>query len=256
MTAPAWVPGLIAWRRMSPSANKMKWDLVPNMADVDNRESLQLAAAVMNALGVAEPDGEAPPTNPGALLETHVQDDLASTLVRYTPSRLWEVRRGQVVTSFRQYEHLSAIDNAIVNDPNLRVTLGRDYMIKPDVTVAIHEGDISDRAPFLHAAISCKWTIRSDRVPNIRHEFNQLIRHRRGRQPHLVTVTAEPLPTRIAAIARGTGEVDAVYHIAFEELAAAVAASSNTGQQDAWDEVVGQGRLLDYNTLGTHLAFW
>src|SRR4051812_43257475 len=71
VTAPAWVPGVIAWRPMSPSNNKMKWDIVPNVADVDNRESLQLAAAVMNALGGAGTEGEAPPTNPGALLETH-----------------------------------------------------------------------------------------------------------------------------------------------------------------------------------------
>ena len=71
--------------------------------------------------------------------------------------------------------------------------------------------------------MSCKWTIRSDRVQNIRHECLQMIRHRRGRQPHLVTVTAEPLPTRLASIARGTGEVDAVYHIAYDAMAASVA---------------------------------
>jgi hypothetical protein len=50
-----------------------------------------------------------------------------------------------------------------------------------------------------------------------------MIRHRRGRQPHLVTVTAEPLPSRLASIARGTGEVDAVYHIAYDAMAASVA---------------------------------
>lgn len=255
MTAPTWVPRLIAWRSMSPAKNKMGWTLVPNIADVDNRESLQLASAVLHGLHVPGPGGPVAPANPGSLLETHVMDDLAAALVQHTPNRQWDVRRGSVITQFKQYEHLSAMDRAIAIDPNLRVALGRDYLIKPDVTVAIHAGDPTD-TPFLHAAISCKWTIRSDRVQNIRHEFNQLIRHRRGRQPHLVTVTAEPLPTRIAAIARGTGEVDAVYHIAFEELAAAVAASQNVAQQEAWHEVVTQGRLLDYNALGDHLAFW
>jgi hypothetical protein len=48
-------------------------------------------------------------------------------------------------------------------------------------------------------------------VQNIRHECLQMIRHRRGRQPHPVTVTAEPLPSRLASIARGTGEVDDSY---------------------------------------------
>jgi hypothetical protein len=110
--------------------------------------------------------------------------------------------------------------------------------------------------PWMHAAVSGKWTIRSDRVQNIRHEFGQMIRHRRGRQPHLVTVTAEPLPTRLASIARGTGEVDATYHVAFDELAAAVAASSNQGQQAAWAEVVGQGRLRDYHLLADSLVAW
>lgn len=234
----------------------MGWTAVPNIADVDNRESLQLAAAVLHSLHVPSVAGPVAPANPGVLLEVHVESDLGAELPQRTPSRMWDVRRGRVITQFNQYEHLSAMDQAIANDPNLRVTLGRDYLIKPDVTVAIHAAEHPGAAPFLHAAISCKWTIRSDRVQNIRHEFNQLIRHRRGRQPHLVTVTAEPLPTRIAAIARGTGEVDAVYHIAFEELALAVAASQNRGQQEAWDEVVGQRRLLDYNTLGEHIAFW
>ena len=57
-------------------------------------------------------------------------------------------------------------------------------------------------------------------------ELRRGVRHRRGRQPHLVTVTAEPLPTRLASIARGTGEVDAVYHIAFDALAASVTANA------------------------------
>jgi hypothetical protein len=83
-----------------------------------------------------------------------------------------------------------------------------------------------------------------------------MVRHRRGRQPHLVAVTAEPLPSRLAAIARGTGEVDAVYHVAYDELDAAVHASNNSGQQASWEEITGQGRLLDYNLLGEHLASW
>ena len=103
--------------------------------------------------------------------------------------------------------------------PELRVTIGTDYLIKPDVTVALGDVSTASWLPPLHAAISCKWTIRSDRVQNIRHECLQMIRHRRGRQPHLVTVTAEPLPSRIASIARGTGEVDAVYHVAYDALA-------------------------------------
>jgi hypothetical protein len=110
--------------------------------------------------------------------------------------------------------------------------------------------------PPLHAAISCKGTIRSDRVQNIRHECLQMIRHRRGRQPHLVTVTAEPLPSRLASIARGTGEVDAVYHVAFDAVNASVTENANAEQQEAWREVVGQRRLLSYEFLAGTLASW
>jgi NgoMIV restriction enzyme len=110
--------------------------------------------------------------------------------------------------------------------------------------------------PPLHAAISCKWTIRSDRVQNIRHECLQMIRHRRGRQPHLVTVTAEPLPSRLASIARGTGEVDAVYHIAYDAMAASVGANANPEQAEAWREVTGQRRVLSYALLAGTLALW
>jgi NgoMIV restriction enzyme len=83
-----------------------------------------------------------------------------------------------------------------------------------------------------------------------------MIRHRRGRQPHLVTVTAEPLPTRLASIARGTGEVDAVYHIAYDALAASVARNANPEQADAWHEVTGQRRVLSYELLTDTLASW
>ena len=69
-------------------------------------------------------------------------------------------------------------------------------------------------------------------------------------------VTAEPLPTRLASIARGTGEVDAVYHIAYDALDVSVARNANADQQDAWREVVGQRRLLSYELLADTLASW
>jgi hypothetical protein len=136
----------------------------------------------------------------------------------------------------------------------LRITVGMDYLIKPDVIVGLADVPTSSGRPPLHAAISCKWTIRSDRVQNIRHECLQMIRHRRGRQPHLVTVTAEPLPSRLASIARGTGEVDAVYHIAYDAMAASVAANANDEQAEAWREVTGQRRVLSYELLVNTLA--
>ena len=52
-------------------------------------------------------------------------------------------------------------------------------------------------------------------------------------------MTAEPLPSRLASIARGTGEVDAVYHIAYDALDASVTPTADPEQADAWREVTG-----------------
>ena len=49
-----------------------------------------------------------------------------------------------------------------------------------------------------------------------------LIRNRKGHTPHIVAVTAEPLPTRIASLALGIGDLDCVYHMALHELEIAV----------------------------------
>jgi hypothetical protein len=60
----------------------------------------------------------------------------------------------------------------------------------------------------------------------------------------------------LASIARGTGEVDAVYHVAFDALNTSVSENANPEQQDAWLEVVGQRRLLSYEFLVDTLASW
>lgn len=255
MPAPPFASELLGWR--ASGKNKLHWPHVPNCSDVDSRESLQLGAGMLAALGLgADSPDYTPPENPSGPLEEAVRSHLDGRLPELNPSRQWQVGRGRLITDFAQYAHLKGLDEAIANDPNLRVTLGRDYLIKPDVTVGLVGTPTASGLPFLHAAVSCKWTIRSDRVQNIRHECNQMIRHRRGRQPHLVTVTAEPLPSRLASIARGTGEVDAVYHLAFDELEAAVADSQNAAQQEVWHEVVGQGRLLNIEVLASSLAVW
>ena len=73
----------------------------------------------------------------------------------------------------------------------------------------------------LHASVSCKWTIRSDRAQNTRLEARNLSRNRKGNQPHITAVTAEPLPSRLASLALSTGDIDCVYHVALDELLAA-----------------------------------
>ena len=84
--------------------------------------------------------------------------------------------------------------------------------------------------PILHASISAKWTMRSDRAQNSRTEALNLIRNRKGHLPHIVVVTGEPLPSRLASLALGTGDIDCMYHFALYELVKAV---KDTGAEDS-----------------------
>lgn len=219
-------------------------DGVANNADVANPPSRAIAAEMMRLIGVTQ--DEPPRFDAGRALEVGVRDHLAAALPVADPNRLWDVQRRLLITDFVQYEHLARVDALVQTNPTLRTELGRDYLIAPDVTVGV---GMAAGSAVLHAAISCKWTIRSDRVQNIRHEGVILTRNRRGRQPHIVTVTAEPLPTRLAAIARGTGEVDGVYHVALDELTAAVNLAGSQEQRSVLAELVTQHRLFDYVEL-------
>lgn len=223
---------------------------VPNNADSDNQPSIKIAEDILNALGV--PPGTIGPRDPGGALESGIENWLRTELNVLAPGRAWRVDRKRLVTEFSQYAHLARLQALIDNDSTntLKTEIGSDYLIAPDVTVglALSVGES------LHAFISCKWSIRSDRAQNIRHEGITLTRHRRGRQPHIVAVTAEPLPTRIASLARGTGEVDGVYHVALPQLQAATAAHGSREQRDTLDELVGQSRLFDITLLAEVLA--
>ncbi|MBE0481510.1 MAG: restriction endonuclease, partial [Dehalococcoidia bacterium] len=108
--------------------------------------------------------------------------------------------------------------------------------------------------PILHASISCKWSIRSDRSQNTRTEALNLIRNRKGPSPHIIAVTAEPLPTRIAALALGTGDLDCVYHFALAELTETLQKLDNEDQADMLTMMVEGRRLRDISDLPLDLA--
>lgn len=222
-----------------------------NMADKDSAASREIGEHMLEALGVTAEVSDSGQTL-GTKLEQAVSDHLASALPKTRGGRSVVVSRGMIVSAFDQYRHLATLKKLIDEDETdtLRASLGSDYLIRPDVTVGLEDqqGD-----QFLHAAVPCKWTLRSDRAQNVRHEGVVLIRHRRGRLPHITPVTAEPLPTRLASLARGTAEVDALYHVALDELDAAVRASGKRKQVQALEELTGHGRLRDLSELASVL---
>ena len=64
------------------------------------------------------------------------------------------------------------------------------------------------------------------------------------------------MPTRLAAIARGTGEVDCVYHAAFVELEEAVDLVGAPNETDILEELILQDRLRPLDALPEVLALY
>jgi hypothetical protein len=264
--APGWLHDLLGWKQASAKSRTVCESLfegsaiAPNLADLGSRASMHLAGYAYDAMGISRGQltqgnlsGDGVGASSGAALERAIEADLKEALPARDSDRGWLVSRGGTVARYSQFTHLHDLQRLLDTNPTLRATFAGDYQVETDVYVGVaHPVDFLS-APFLHAAISSKWTIRSDRVQNVRHEFATLVRNRRGRAPHLVLVTAEPLPTRLVSIARGTGEVDAVYHLLYDELDGAVNTLCSRGlyadQLEAWREMIDQNRIRPYGSL-------
>jgi hypothetical protein len=96
--------------------------------------------------------------------------------------------------------------------------------------------------------------LRSDRGQNSKSEALNLIRNRKGKLPHIVAVTAEPTPTRIASLALGTGDIDCVYHFALYELQEALIKVNDESQLEMLNTLVEGRRLRDISDLPFDLA--
>jgi hypothetical protein len=120
MPAPAFAAQLLGWK--GSGKNKLGWPQVPNNADVDNRQSLQLAAAVLDQLGFPGPAVGTPPTDPGSQLEEAVLVDLGQQLAARDPSRLWSASRKALITDYSQYVHLKHLNALVQSNPTLSVT--------------------------------------------------------------------------------------------------------------------------------------
>ena len=177
-------------------------------------------------------------------------------------------------SDFAQYEHLAYLNALTTQNAQLAAALGNDYLVAPDVVVyrdlyedseinaaqPIVDDEICKMAdirksnggkPILHASVSAKYTMRSDRAQNSRTEALNLIRNRKGHLPHIVVVTAEPMPNRLASLALGT---DCVYHFALYELIRAVKEAGSEDAVETLETLVQGKRLKDISDLPLDLS--
>lgn len=256
---------------------------VPSNADKSSRLSIGLALGVANRL-MAEVHDKSVGQTSGAKFEQLNMEFLINTFPKMQNLRpgKWHItklgnRNAIKTSSFAQYEHLEYLNRLTAYDKKLAASMGNDYMVAPDVVVyreteedeeinapllfiddtVCTMADIRKKnggLPILHASISAKWTMRSDRAQNSRTEALNLIRNRKGNLPHIVVVTGEPMPARIASLALGTGDIDCVYHFALYEL---IEAAKEQDAEDALEmlNVLIEGkRLKDISDLPLDLA--
>ena len=257
---------------------------IPSNADKDSKPSTRIANGILDRLGKTETAEKLPGQGSGARFERICGRfvDSAFRLLYHMRPGSWsigsDVNLGNLgIASLDQYEHLDSLSQLSKENPTLAAALGSDYLIKPDVVIIRHpENDewinandmlVNDaiatlsslrknnnEKPILHASISCKWTIRSDRVQNARSEGLNLVKNRKGRLPHIVVVTGEPMPNRLAAIALGTGEIDCVYHFALKELCETIDELGMEDSREMIDTMIEGKRLRDITDLPLDLV--
>lgn len=261
-------------------------DGIASNADSSNQPSRAIAQLVAEKLG-ARVGPKVKGQTAGTLFEQITMKFISETFPKLQHLRPgdWTVlslgNQSAVKTSdFAQYEHLAYLSELVEQNKQLSTMLGNDYMVAPDVVIyrdlyedtAINNGqiyindDICQMAsirkknggkPILHASVSAKWTMRSDRAQNSRTEALNLIRNRKGHLPHIIVVTGEPLPSRLASLALGTGDLDCVYHFALYELLDAVKEYSKNGREDileTLENLVAGKRLKDISDLPLDLS--
>ncbi|MBX3330854.1 MAG: hypothetical protein KF722_10665 [Nitrospira sp.] len=258
---------------------------VPSNADGNNPLSVKVASGIARLI-----QAEAKGARLAGQVAGKQFEEFCLTFIKSTFLELGHIRPGQwsvtritgrpklALAAFEQYAHLTAIAEAARSNRQLAAAIGSDYIITPDIVISrAPEEDtvinqpqilvddtcvklaalrkINGCLPTLHASISCKWTIRSDRVQNARSEALNLIGNRKGHVPHVVVITGEPLPNRIASIALGTGNIDCVYHFALQELIATIEDLENEeGTKETLRTMVEGKRLKDIADLPMDLA--
>lgn len=256
---------------------------IPSNADGSQKSSVVFATSIANQLLAGKGERSSGQVS-GNAFEKIVTEFLKATFLKLPHLRpgKWELyqvgsRTKNKIADYTQYAHLNTLSELSKVNPSLAASLGNDYSISPDVVIArLPEPDeeinrnslildssvarmadlrlLNNEKSFLHASISTKWTLRSDRAQNARAEALNLLRNRKGRAPHIVLVTGEPTPSRLASIALGTGDIDCVYHFALPELQNAILQSDNDEAIQMLDIMISGKRLKDISDLPLDLA--
>lgn len=248
---------------------------VPNNADKGNNASIRIGKGIIDRIGfsVKTETKRMAGQTAGHRFEAVTKDFLSDAfgLLAHLRPGEWEFSLGGNIGDYEQYQHLSYVSRMVEEHKELLIVFG-DYIVTPDIVVCrkpvadetinenevllgLDEGETAMHTPLrransqvdiLHASVSCKWTLRSDRSQNARTEGLNLVRNRKGRTPHIVVVVGEPLPSRITSLAYGTGDIDCIYHFALRELVEA--AEGNDSDHDLNTLVSGR-RLRDISDL-------
>ena len=256
---------------------------IPSNADKDQKSSVLFAQGIAKKLE-SETGERLAGQSSGHRFEAIVTQFLINTFTRLPHLRpgTWDIfqvanRNRLQIAQYSQYEHLRSLQEAAKANAQILASLGNDYTIAPDIIIsreresdeAINENELmvdesiarltdirlaNGSTPILHASISTKWTLRSDRAQNARSEALNLIRNRKGHLPHVIVVTGEPTPSRLSSIALGTGDIDCVYHFALNELKETVAESGNDEAMRMLEIMITGKRLKDISDLPLDLT--
>jgi hypothetical protein len=259
---------------------------IPNIADKSSPASVKISQHLLSQLNYPQAPKCQTPQRIGTRFADITCDFLRQAFELLNPVRpgTWFFSTSQAaagITAFSQYQHIADLQRVIATNPEVRTALGGDYLITPDIIVGrapepdeafnvsdsvldddervarnapLRLANADDQTLILHASISVKWTMRSDRAQNTRTEALNLIRNRKGTTPHIVAVTFEPLPTRLASIAMGTGDLDCTYHVALPELLDSARHADAGSSFDLLQELVEGRRIRDITDLPLDLA--
>lgn len=262
-------------------------DGTPNLADKNSPLSREVAQKLIEKLLWT---GAWCPSIPGQTAGSRFEEanrqflSQAFHLIQHLRPGSWRFDITGDITQFQQYKHLAELKEALNTFPQLKAYLGSDYLITPDIIVArypVSDPEINQYEnvvdgneliaaytplrsrnhpnadkpfPLLHASISVKWTLRSDRAQNVRTESLNLLRNRKGHTPKIAAVIAEPLPSRIASIALGSSDIDCVYHFALPELRSAIHETNSEDSIELIEMLIKTERLRDISDLPFDLA--